>query len=283
MNHLSNRLSGLTFTLSRATFVWIILMVCASPTVMAQQIEITVSPDQDTTLYEDAADLGNGIGEHLFSGRIASGERRRAVLRFPIPALPANAIITSAALELSMTRNATATANSYSLHRLTEAWGEGASNAGDPGGAGTTAEIGDATWRHRFFNTDLWTSEGGDFDLVPSAQIELTGVARYSITGGGMVADINQWRADPASNQGWLLQVDETQGNRTARRFASRENAVLTDRPALIIQYRLPDPTAVPSLRPLALVLLTGLMMFGLWLHTHRQQARSEDFKDPEG
>jgi len=264
------------FSPARLLTAFAMLGLCSSHAAQAQIVEVTLQSSQDTTLYENPTDLGNGNGEHLFSGRTASGERRRTVIRFSIPTLPADAIITSATLQMSLTRNATAAVNTYSLHRLTADWGEGTSDAGDPGGNGAPAQTNDATWRHQFFSADLWTTEGGDFDPIPSAQIELTGVARYSIAGGGMITDINQWRDDPASNQGWLLQVDETQGNRTARRFASRENAVPADRPVLVIQYGFPDPTSVPTLRPLALVALVSLMLLGLWHHNRRNQAKPE-------
>ena len=39
--------------------------------------------------------------------------------------------------------------------------GEGASNAGDPGGMGAPAVVNDATWVHTFYNTGFWIAPGG--------------------------------------------------------------------------------------------------------------------------
>jgi hypothetical protein len=38
--------------------------------------------------------------------------------------------------------------------------GEGASNAGDPGGMGAPAVVNDATWVHTFYNTGFWIAPG---------------------------------------------------------------------------------------------------------------------------
>ncbi len=234
------------------------LLLIGSPAVLAQTVQLTVPLDQDNTVYEEG-DLSNGIGEHLFAGRIASaagpGARRRALLQFSPPALPPGAVLIDAELTLTVTRNATALPNAFTLHRVTSSWGEGTSDAGDPGGMGVAATTNDATWQHRFFNTQNWTTPGGDFVATASASTDVMGMAAYTWRDSGMVQDVRDWIDNPASNFGWLLMVDEAAGNRTARRFASSENAATADRPALTITYRLPDPTAVPVNQPWALLL----------------------------
>ena len=53
----------------------------------------------------------------------------------------------------------------------------------------------------------------------------------------GLLADIEAWRANPASNHGWLLKTDEQQ-LATARGCSSRE--ALAGQPTLTISYVLP-------------------------------------------
>ena len=48
-------------------------------------------------------------------------------------------------------------------------WGEGTSVAPGEEGDGAPATTNDATWRHRFFDTIFWTTEGGDFSGTVSA------------------------------------------------------------------------------------------------------------------
>jgi len=48
------------------------------------------------------------------------------------------------------------------------------------------------------------------------------------------VADAQGWLDDPQGNFGWVLIGDETS------RFASREHAALSDRPALRVHYTKP-------------------------------------------
>jgi hypothetical protein len=48
-----------------------------------QSNEVSIAPLKDNSIYEEG-DLSNGAGEHLFTGVIKTGERRRALLAFDL-------------------------------------------------------------------------------------------------------------------------------------------------------------------------------------------------------
>jgi hypothetical protein len=202
---------------------------------------VTVTADRDNTIYEDpAGGFSNGAGTFLFVGVTNNGLIRRALVRFDLAAagVPAGATVDSVRLRLNLSRTIV-TARPVSLHRVTADWGEGTSDAGGAEGMGAAATAGDATWIHRFFDTDLWSAPGGDFIAGASATIQAGADGPH--TWGStpqMVADVRGWIADAASNFGWILIGDES-ASRTAKRFDSREGSA-ANRPALTIFFTRP-------------------------------------------
>ena len=96
---------------------------------------------------------------------------------------------------------------------------------------------GDATWRHRLFDAELWASPGGDFVAEPSGSVDVGGSRSYTWpSSAGMVADVQSWLDDPASNHGWMLKGNEGR-NQTAKRFGSRENGTAGNRPQLTVEF----------------------------------------------
>jgi hypothetical protein len=193
----------------------------------------------DNTLYQDGTGgLSNGAGQFMFSG--VAGSLRRALVRFDVAgSVPAGATITNASLTLSMSRtNPTNSIVPISMHRVTSAWGEGTSDAGDPGGSGAAATPGDATWLHTFYPGSLWTTPGGDFVSAPSATTNVQGVGTYQWSGPQLVADVQFMLDNPGSNFGWVLTSDESSMITNAKRFNTRENSV--NAPSLAIDYELP-------------------------------------------
>ena len=202
---------------------------------------MTIEPAADNTLFEDSASFrSNGAGDYLFVGNTASGNTRRALLRFDVAAaVPAGATITAVSLQMRMSRTRGGNVT-VALHRVVADWGEGASNAGGREGRGSSARTGDATWRHRFSDTQFWDSTGGDFEAESSGSTQVGGGGSYAWSSTeGMVADVQSWLDDPSSNFGWLLRGKET-GGQTAKRFHSRENADTTNRPQLTIDFAAP-------------------------------------------
>ena len=208
---------------------------------------VVLSPAKDNTLYEDGAGiLSNGQGIYFFAGFTLSQSLRRGLIEFDLTAIPANATIMDASLSmyLSMAHGGSA---AISLHKTLRDWGEGASDAGEPGGAGIQAETNDATWFHTFYDTVFWTTHGGDFSPTISATTTVNTVnMTYTWSGSGVVADVQAWVSNPSNNFGWVIRGNETTTGK-AQRFNTRENT--SNQPRLTVTYQAPSgtPTATPT------------------------------------
>ncbi len=224
----------------RRLFLFIIittLFVSLAPTASAQT-QITISAGKDNTLYESTTGaFSNGAGQYFFAGTTARKERRRGLLRFDIASnIPAGATINGVTLRLNMSRTIFA-AQFIKLHRVLSDWGEGTSNAIAEEGAGAASTTGEATWQHRFFDTVLWTTPGGDFSATASDSeaVSTTGFYTWGST-PQMVNDVQTWLNAPASNFGWLLRGVENISS-TSKRFDSRESPNVASRPLLTVTY----------------------------------------------
>jgi hypothetical protein len=207
---------------------------------------VNLNPSKDNTLYEYDpldGDKSNALGLHFFAGETGMKELRRGVLAFDIANnIPAGAMITAASLSLNMSRAPTTNPYAMELHKLLADWGEGTSVASGEEGDGASATPNDATWRHRFFDTIFWTTQGGDFSATVSASQMVGGVGQYTWSSAQMVGDVQGWLDQPASNFGWLMLGDESVFL-TAKRFDTRESA---NPPVLAITY-VPSGTPTPT------------------------------------
>src|SRR5712691_1178996 len=210
---------------------------------------INITPSKDNTLYEyDPADgdTSNALGFHLFAGKTAMGELRRGVLAFDIAgSIPAGSTITGVTLSMNMSRTPITVAFPVELHKLLADWGEGTSQAPGEEGDGAPATPNDATWRHRFFDTIFWAVQGGDFSATVSASQSVGPIGQYTWGSAQMVADVQSWLDNAASNFGWLVLGDEST-SLTSKRFDTRESA---GPPVLTIQY-IAGPRGTPTPRP---------------------------------
>src|SRR5688500_8070939 len=134
-------------------------------------ITLTLAPSKDNSLYEDPLGLvSNGAGDYLFVGKTNRGQLRRGAIAFDVAsALPENATITSVTLRLTLSNSGPISTANVMLHRFLADWGEGASDAGEPGGTGAPAATGDVTWAHAFYDTVPWATPGGVFSPTMSA------------------------------------------------------------------------------------------------------------------
>jgi len=219
---------------------------------LARADSININPIKDNTLYEYVpadGDLSNALGNHFFTGETAMGELRRGVLAFDIAGnVPAGSTITGVTLALNMSRTPSGASRTVELHKLLADWGEGTSQASGEEGIGAPATTNDATWRHGFFDTIFWTTEGGDFSATVSASRSVGAIGSYIWSSAQMAADVQSWLDNPAINFGWLVRGDES-GSATAKRFDTRESA---SPPVLTIQYTAPTPSPTPTASPTA-------------------------------
>lgn len=214
-----------------------------------------LSASKDNTLINSATgEFSNGQGP-LFAGRTGGQGpgAQRALMAFDVASeIPAGAIITDVQLTLTVEQAGNGSGfDSYALHRVSQDWGEGTSDAF--GGGGTQSTAGDATWVHTFFDTATWTIPGGDFEASASAAKEIGtfGAETWGST-PELVADVQGWLDDPSSNFGWILIGDES-AFASSRKFGSRESTV---GPVLAVTY-IPEPAT------LATGVLATLLAFG--------------------
>lgn len=226
--------------MKKCYFVILLFVILLSSQNAAAQLKVDIDAKKDNTLYEDASGaFSNGVGEYFFVGKTKQDQIRRGLIAFDLAGkIPAGTVIDSVKLRLVMTKTI-AGAQPMQLHRILGDWGEGLSDAGGSEGTGAPTATGDATWVHKFFNTGRWTTTGGDFTATASASQIVAGDGTYFWgSTPQMVADVQFWLNNPASNFGWLMRGNET-AFPTAKRFATRENLTPANRPVLTVFYRM--------------------------------------------
>ena len=216
--------------------LWFAVLPIVSCSALASAETVMLSPSLDGTLFEDAnGDTASGAGPALFTGRNNQGRSRRALLAFDVASHISNrATIDSVSLVLHVSNVSDVLSRRFDLHRVLSNWGEGSSIS--MGGTGAEAASDDATWLHASYPTTFWRKAGGDFDPAVSASAILSDVGAYIWTSTAMAADVRSWLAEPSSDHGWILIGEEDEPG-TARRLDSREGAIASDRPVLIVHY----------------------------------------------
>jgi hypothetical protein len=206
--------------------------------------QVTLTSVADNTLYEEtnaSAQLSNGAGPNFYVGDSAHQPAgfaiRRGVLRFDLSSIPASATINSVKLTLHMSKTKAATAETVSLHKLLQNWGEGTSVST---GQGAMATTNDATWLDTFWsasNPSTWTTPGGTFSSTVSASASVANTVGFaSWTGTGLVADVTQWLSQPSTNFGWIVIGNESMSE-TALQFDSRSNMTASFQPTLTVNF----------------------------------------------
>ncbi len=194
---------------------------------------------KDNSIYSEN-DNSNAQGIDLFSGRtqgqMGSGIRR-ALIQFDLSgSIPSDGIIESVSLTLFANKRGAPTNDTSVdtfLHRLNRDWGEGNSVGAGQGGAPT---LGDSTWNFNFFESENWTTPGGDFETTPSATQTLSETGLITWSSLAMIADTQTWLDNPEQNFGWILIVDDSiTGSST--QFDSKESVTAENRPMLEIQF----------------------------------------------
>ncbi len=220
------------------------MLLSATMAVPSWAETVTLGASADSCIFapQFGTEQSNGVGIHLYAGKNSSGNVRRALLRFDLSAIPPGSTVTEVTVNVTCTRSPNGDNLTFGMHRVLGAWGEGTSDAGDPGGIGAEATAGDATWVNRVYPSTPWTSAGGDF--VPTAStstvVSLTGSYSFPST-STLVSDVQGWIDSPPSNNGLILLGDESVSEGpAARRFSSRENPVDTERPSIMITFTPP-------------------------------------------
>ena len=238
------------------------LVLIAVAPVSAQTISL--NPSRDTTLYHDffnAADdsLSNGAGTGMDVGHINNEGWRRALVRFAgLSAIPRGSVINSVKLTMQASRVPVPLPYAHALHKVLADWGEAGSVAAL--GQGASALAGDATWSHRFYPTQLWSTPGGQFAPAASASTAVSGLGTYTWQSTQMTADVQSWvDGEGSQNFGWIVIGNEVTP-RSVKRFNSREHADVNQRPRLEVTYTAPATAVYVSGTSSAQDVLGGLL-----------------------
>lgn len=218
--------------------LWSFVLVGSAVAVNAQTT-VDLNPDKDNSIYSES-DNSNGEGK-LYAGETCADDTRRALIHFDISSMvPGGVTITDVSLTLNCDNaGPDALSEEYSLHSVTQDWGEGTSTGL---GEGAPAIAPDATWTDAMFGTAFWDAAGGDFNPAASATTTLTDLTGdYTWTGADMVTDVQNWLDNPTENFGWIL-IGEEAVTCTARRFGSKDDGVA---PILSITYICESPEAI--------------------------------------
>lgn len=214
--------------------------VATMPCMVALADSISLGSAADATLIQEpTGEYALGAAYNVYAGRIGDNGGatiRRGLMRFNFSAIPAGSTITSVTLRLYMSQTQSGS-QSVGLHRCSLAWTEGTAFAF--GGAGTNAGIGDSTWNYQVYPTVPWPTPGGAFAATASATKAVSAVGFYSWSStAALVADVQSWVDNPASNHGWVLKGNEA-ASTTVKRFESREAAA--NQPLLVVNYLPPS------------------------------------------
>jgi hypothetical protein len=228
-----------------------IWLLCWVPLCCAYADSAALRPSADTCLFSIAPDNNLGANPNAATGGNSDRLPARALFRFDVAGqIPANALIQSAALTLTVVIVPPGAANSiFDLRRVFADWGEGTGT----GNSGSPAKTNEATWNHRFYPVTSWTVPGGavssDFSSIVSASLlSTTNLGSWTFgSTSNLVSDVQDWVRNPAANFGWVLLSESETTPFTVRLVGTREDT--NNAPELVVQYAVPSPPTLQGLR----------------------------------
>ena len=247
-----------------ASVVCALLMLRASEFRLSAET-VALQAVADATLFEASPNNNLGDSTTFMAGLRPKGGRSRGVLRFDLTRLPANIVINSAALTLTVTTTPPVFPSSsfFDLHRVTQAWGEGSKTSFSGGALASLSEV---TWNSAMASMASWRNPGGDFLGAVSASHFIGGDGSYTFNSTpNLVSDVQTWHDNPANNFSWILMSESEGVSRTVRRFASHEDR--TQGPDLIVTF-----TVVPEPGTLALLALAAVFVLGGYCRRSRDR-----------
>jgi len=215
------------------------------------------SGTEENTMLDITDDQNWGGDEVLSSGGFngTSGfEVRRALVRFDLSAIPADANVLDAKLRLFNNAADRASTLDVAAYRVTKHWVEGTQDPSDPepgASCWNAAQLGSLPWSVPGASaaSDLAQNDDPDFDryATPEATAELgRSVTWYE---WHLTRAAGHWVDGTWDNEGVLLQVED-EGDRNLRRFYSSERQSNSNlRPCLVVIYSTaPTPVNLPPI-----------------------------------
>lgn len=194
---------------------------------------VTLRPVADAEIQQAAPGSNIGTDPTMVSGALGftvNRAIRRGLLRFdPGTQIPAGATINSVTLRVRVVKIPAGPANStFEVRRILQPW----------------TETG-VTWNSRSSPAAPWQTPGAtgpaDSLSLPSATVFVAGLAIYDFSStANLVADVQAWINNPATNFGWLLISENEITAKTARHFGTREGG--SNAPSLVIDFTPPPP-----------------------------------------
>lgn len=227
--------------------VLFILAFLAASAARSETLELRSSAD--TTLHELFPTNNLGAFPFINAGTTAKDTATRSLVRFDLSAVPTNARITSARVDVDLLFGAPldlAPEILFGLHRVEASWGEGTRGVSN-GNIGSPAGEGEASWLFSQ-RPERWASPGGDFASAPSAMVAMLFPKVYTFESAGLVKDVQRWLRAPQENHGWVLKSGEEDAVQSAKRFASRESS--GGGAVLRLDYSLgPEPLTITAIK----------------------------------
>src|SRR5262245_9363588 len=198
---------------------WVGLLPVAN-VAASQDTYIESRPPEDTK--------NHGTSTSLVADR-ESTDLQRVLVQFDLSAIPANAIVNSATLQMQATQIGGAL--NIGVYEIQESWSEGVKDGG----------VDAANWNERETATP-WTSAGGTFDPTAVASINTNAVGQHS---WDITSLVQAWVDGTKANNGVMIGSPDGGGNRTVT-YDSRETVGGTA-PVLVIDYTVNSVNAAPA------------------------------------
>ena len=199
--------------------------------------DVILANDEDNVAPN--ANLGGMENLETFFGE--GEEHRRSLMRWDLSALPSDATISSAIIELYRYEGDAASSMQLALHRVTRNWAEGTGWELQP----DPSYVPDgATWTLASPGT-AWTTPGGDFDTTIVGQITLPAGMGNGWVSLDATAAVRAWVEDGTSDYGLLLRPES--GDYTYHYYYSRNYGTPNLRPRLVVNYTVGGVTATPT------------------------------------
>jgi hypothetical protein len=259
-----------------------VAFITASFPPSAEAAQATLGADKDNSIFASHVNNSLGGGPAFFSGTNANNSARRALLSFDLSSIPSGAVVTDVQLTLTLAQVSGSNPPGMAtigLFDLAQSWGEGTAGSTSLGVGGTgngfTASAGDATWNAATSGSTPWGAAGGDHAAAASASLTLVGTtpgtAYTWLSTPQLVADVQGWLNNPATNFGWeLINANESTANSLYGFYSSEwhtfAGGLASQEPVLQVTYSVPEP------RVAALGALAGFVCL---LRRHRHAAKT--------
>lgn len=174
---------------------------------------LTANASADTRINEAAGTNNYGSDSLLLTGKDNGKKHSRHLVQFDISSLPVGATVTSAKLRLYLDSGSGQSRMNVGVYKVTASWDEAT-----------------VTWNNY---------GGGSFDPSQLDEITTPSSGGSWIEWNLPIGLLHEWRDNVAPNYGLLLQYEGPQKNKQITTL-SREHAVTTNRPQLVLEYTMP-------------------------------------------